>query len=86
MTSYTVLIEASDEDQTSWQALAPAENVQEDGSACEVAEMTALDQNIAVGSWWRVRIWEGANADTGTEPAAEWCAEAHPHLLRPETS
>lgn len=74
---YTVVVEASNEDGTIWQALEPAENIDtaawgdKPWTAEEVAAVTASDQNIADGENWRVRVWEGQDADTGTEPAAE---------------
>jgi hypothetical protein len=67
---YTVEIQASDADQSIWQALHPAETVEAD-SAEDAAQMTAQNQNIADGDRWRVLAWDGADADTGTKPAAE---------------
>jgi hypothetical protein len=72
MTNYTVLIEASDSREESWQALAPAEVASSDDSAAEVASWVAGNQNVADGDHWRVRVWHGADADTSTEPAVEY--------------
>lgn len=70
MPTYTIEIQASNDDQTIWQTLAPAETIDSDDTAAEVAAEVAANQTIAEGSNWRVRVWEGADADTGTEPAA----------------
>jgi hypothetical protein len=64
MATYTVVVEAADQDQSAWQALAPAENV-DGNSAEEVAHWVATNQTLADGANWRVRVWPGANADTG---------------------
>lgn len=71
---YTVEIEASNPDGTIWQALAPAETVTAfNGETAEqVAAFAATNQDIADGDHWRVRVWEGRDADTGAEPAAEF--------------
>jgi hypothetical protein len=69
MSEYTVLVEAGNADGTDWQALAPPQTTAGD-SAVEVARWTATNQDVAEGSW-RVRVWDGANADTGARPAAE---------------
>lgn len=74
MTTYTVEIQASNADRTIWQAVAPAETVETDDTAAELAADTAANQNIAEGSDWRVRVWEGDGADTATEPTAEHVA------------
>lgn len=74
MPTYTVRIEASNSDGTIWQALAPAENVTEDATAAEIAEWTASNQDVAEGTGWRVRVWNGADADEHSEPAAEYVA------------
>lgn len=74
MTAFTVQIEASNADGTIWQALAPAETVDSDDTAAELAAEVAANQNIAEGSNWRVRVWDGEDADTGTDPAAEHLA------------
>lgn len=74
MTTYTVEIQASNADRTIWQALAPAETIETDDTAAEVAADTAANQNLAEGSDWRVRVWEGDDADTATEPTAEHVA------------
>lgn len=71
MSTYTVQIEGSADGQT-WQAVHPAENVSDfDGTAQELADWTATNQTVADGETWRVRVWDGADADTGTEPTAE---------------
>ena len=70
--TYTVEIQASNADRDIWQALAPAETVTEVGTAGEIAQMVALNQNVADGDNWRVCVWDGADADTGVEPAHIW--------------
>lgn len=74
MPKYTVQIEASAADGTIWQALTPSENVESDDTAIEVAREVAYVQTVAEGGNWRVRVWEGNDADTDTEPAAEHVA------------
>jgi hypothetical protein len=69
MSEYTVLVEAGNADGTDWQALAPPEITAGD-SAAEVARWTATNQDVVEGNW-RVRVWDGANADTSAAPAAE---------------
>jgi hypothetical protein len=69
MLEYTVLVEAEGVDGTDWQPLAPPETTSGD-SAAEVARWAATNQDVVEGNW-RVRVWEGANADINTEPAAE---------------
>jgi hypothetical protein len=69
MPTYTVKIEASG-DREIWQALAPAETVEDDGTAAEVAAFVAGNQTVAKSGVWRVRVWIGD--DTGVEPAAEY--------------
>jgi hypothetical protein len=69
MGEYTVLVEAGSTDGTDWQALAPPETAVGDG-ATEVARWTATNQDLAEGHW-RVRVWNGANADISLDPAAE---------------
>lgn len=80
MSTYTIEIQASDEAGDIWQALEPAETVDTDAddyigdstdTAVQVAEAVAAHQNLAEGTNWRVRVWDGPDADTGTEPAAE---------------
>ena len=71
MNEYTVEIQASNADGTIWQAMAPAETVTAE-NAEEAARDTAANQNIAEGDNWRVAAWEGAEADTATEPAATY--------------
>ncbi len=72
MANYTVLIETGDSRDGIWQALAPAENTSSDDSAVEVAAWVAANRNVADGDHWRVRVWSGTDADTGTTPAAEY--------------
>lgn len=72
MPTFTVEIQASNDDFTIWQALHPAENVDSDGTPADVAADVARNQNVAEGHNWRVRVWDGADADTTTEPAAEY--------------
>ena len=74
MNTYTVLIEAGNNDHTIWQAMDLPETVTTDDTADEFAKQTADHQNIAEGSNWRVRVWNGADADTATEPDAEHVA------------
>jgi hypothetical protein len=69
MGEYTVRIDAGSGDGTHWRALAPPKITTGD-SAAEVARWTATNQDVAEGSW-RVRVWDGAHADTREEPAAE---------------
>jgi hypothetical protein len=69
MNEYTVLVEAGDADGTAWQALAPPDTTVGD-SAAEVARWTATNQDVAEGHW-RVRVWDGSNADTTADPSAE---------------
>ncbi len=66
---FTVLVEAGDANGAEWQALAPPETTTGD-SAAEVARWTATNQDLIEGHW-RVRVWDGANADTSADPAAE---------------
>jgi hypothetical protein len=69
MGEYTVLIEAGAADWTDWQPLAPPQTTAGD-SAVEVARWTATNQDVEEGNW-RVRVWDGPDADTSGEPAAE---------------
>lgn len=71
---YTVRIEAAGMDGDKWQALEPAENVtmSTDATADVVAALAAANQTVATGEGWRVRVWLGHDADTATEPAAEY--------------
>jgi hypothetical protein len=71
MTTYTVEIQAGNEDGTIWQALAPAENVEAigDESAEDVAVWTAKNQTVADGGNWRVMVWDGADAETDDRTA-----------------
>ncbi len=66
---YTVLVEAGNADGADWQALVPPKTTAGD-SAAEVARWTATNQDLIEG-YWRVRVWDGANADTSAAPAAE---------------
>lgn len=75
---YTVEIEAGNDDGTIWQAVHPAETVDtatwtRTGAEWEpsaVAEEVAAHQTVAEAGRFRVRVWPGADADTGSEPAA----------------
>ena len=69
MSEYTVLVEADDIDGIEWQAVAPPQTAVGD-SAVEVARWTATNQDVTEGHW-RVRVWDGADADTSADPAAE---------------
>lgn len=68
MSTYTVQIEASDADATIWQAVSLSEDVTDPGTAQDVAEAVANNQNVAYDNW-RVLVWNGAAADTSTTPA-----------------
>jgi hypothetical protein len=68
MPTYTVQIEASNADATVWQAISLSEDVQDLGTAQDVAEAVATEQNVAYDNW-RVLVWEGAGADTSSVPA-----------------
>lgn len=82
MTTYTVQIQAGAQKMigpfvgdTIWQAVHPAEIVSADDSetAAQIANWVA--DNWAIdGDLWRVCVWDGADADTGTEPAAVACS------------
>lgn len=77
MTTYTVLIECSPDDRLEiWQAVHPSETVRDSGTARDVASAVAHNQTIVEGQNWRVRVWTGANADTGVPAAAEWIPPA----------
>jgi hypothetical protein len=67
---YTVIVEELDESADVWEPLAPAETVTNDGSAEEVARWTASNQTMAAAGNWRVRVWEGADADQDQPEAA----------------
>jgi len=69
MSEYTVLVEAGNADGADWQPLAPPTTTAGD-SAVEVARWTATNQDVVEGHW-RVRVWDGAGADTSADPAAE---------------
>lgn len=72
MPTYTVQIQASGLDRDIWQTLSPAETIEDDLTAAELAQWVAGNQNVAKSGTWRVQVWDGADADTGTEPTAEW--------------
>lgn len=79
-TTYTVKIEASNQDQDIWQALQPSENIETaqwgpDWTAEDVARTTADNQTVADGSNWRILVWLGADADEGSDPAYVWYPE-----------
>lgn len=70
MSEYTVVVEAGNADGTIWQSLAPAETAT--GETAEaVSEWAATNQTLADGGHWRVRVWDGPDADTASEPDAE---------------
>lgn len=81
---FTIEIQASNADGTIWQALEPAEDV--DGtpwgytSAAHIAQMVASHQNLAEGEGWRVCVWNGADADTGIDPAYIWNPDETRHF------
>lgn len=68
MPAYTVQIEASNADATVWQAISLSEDVQDTGTAQDVAEAVGNNQDVAYDNW-RVLVWEGAGADTSSVPA-----------------
>jgi len=68
MRDFTVLVEAGT-DGGEWLAVAPPQTTPGDSPA-EVARWTATEQDVTEGSW-RVRVWDGRDADTSAEPAAE---------------
>ena len=71
MATYTVEIQAGNEDGTIWQAMHPAENVADTGTAKQVALDVLANQNVLAlddNSPWRIAVWNGADADTGGEP------------------
>jgi hypothetical protein len=72
MTTYTVEIQASNEDGTIWQAVHPAENIETHGdeTAIDIARRVAGTQMYSDGDRWRVMVWEGADADTHNRAAA----------------
>jgi hypothetical protein len=56
-----------------WQAITPPETVTDPGTAAELARNILYQQDVAelTGQGLvRVRVWDGADADTGTEPTA----------------
>ncbi len=69
MNEYTVMVEAGDADGREWLTLAPPSTTVGD-TAVEVARWTATNQDVAEGNW-RVRVWDGRNADISADPAAE---------------
>lgn len=69
VTAYTVEIQAGNEDGTIWQAMHPAETVTDNGSAEQVALDVYSNQNLLDGGPWRIAVWNGADADTGLDPA-----------------
>lgn len=71
MSNYTVEIQAGNAEGTIWQAMAPAETVNDNGSAEQVALDMLTNQNVLDldnNGPWRIAVWIGADADTGTEP------------------
>ena len=68
MSTYTVQIEAGNLDGTVWQAYGPSETIDDAGTAEDVAEWAANNQNVAYDNW-RVLVWAGADADTSSPPA-----------------
>jgi hypothetical protein len=47
--------------------------VTDEGTAEEVARWTATNQTMDAAGFWRVRVWEGADADQDKPEAA--CSE-----------
>lgn len=73
MTTFTVEIQASNADGSIWQALYPAKTINtvswgDAWTAEDVAKWTADNQTVAEKPY-RIPVWEGGAADTGTEPA-----------------
>lgn len=71
MTTYTVQIEAHGTDDI-WQALAPAETIEHDGDAEQVAADVDANQTVADGHGYRILVWHGADADTSSTPAVDY--------------
>jgi hypothetical protein len=69
MGAFTMLIETLNAEGTGWQPLAPPETATGD-SAAEVARWTATNLDVEEGPW-RVIVWDGVDADTSADPAAE---------------
>lgn len=72
---HTVEIQASDTGYTVWQTLSvETSNDYPGATAAEVAANVAGNQNITEPNSynWRIRVWDGADADTGSEPDAEY--------------
>lgn len=67
MIRYTVEIQAGNEDETIWQAVAPADVIEanDDDSADDVAWFIGRNQTIADGEHWRVVVWRGEYDPTG---------------------
>jgi hypothetical protein len=70
---YTVIIEERDDEAGTWLPLGPAENVTDEGTAEAVARWTADNDTMEAAGVWRVRVWDGADADPDTPETA--CAE-----------
>lgn len=75
---FTVQIEAT-ADGAIWQAVTPPETAEGD-DAQDVAEFVASHQNIAEGGDWRIVVWQGEDADTGTDPAYVWTPPTPEHF------
>jgi hypothetical protein len=69
---YTVIIEERD-DAGAWLPLAPPETVSDEGTADEVARWRAGNDTMAAAGVWRVRVWDGADADPDSPEAS--CVE-----------
>lgn len=64
MPTWTVQIEAANASGEIWQALHPAETMQEEATAQEVAEMVVQNQTIVDphdSGLWRVLVWAGSD-------------------------
>ena len=70
MNQYTVLIEEHDDSEDAWLPLAPAENVENEGTAEELARWTADNDTMAAAGGWRVRVWDGPDADPSAPESA----------------
>lgn len=69
MAAYTVEIQAGNDEGTVWQAMEPAETVEESCDAEDVAHIAAGNQNVIDpdGGPWRIVVWSGDTTDS--EPA-----------------
>jgi len=73
MPEYTIRVETSDESGQVWEPVRPPETVdaENDVTAAVTAAATEVTAK-ASGAFWRVAVWDGANADTSHAPAVHW--------------